>query len=110
MDTGCECPCCDEKHARTCVWTITNITDSLRMSFITSGFSDFVRSMVKDDFHSSDSDSENSQENHLSGNHGNVSHAASLGRGVEAHAGLSDEGDQQQRYFNGKLINSGVIG
>lgn len=65
---------------------------------------------MKDDFHSSDSDSENSQENHLSGNHGNVSHAASLGRGVEAHAGLSDEGDQQQRYFNGKLINSWVIG
>lgn len=65
---------------------------------------------MKDDFHSSDSDSENGQENHLSGNHGNVSHAAGLGRGVEADGSLSDEGDQQKRYFNGKLINSGVMG
>lgn len=64
---------------------------------------------MKDDFHSSDSDSENGQENHLSGNHGNVSRSAGIGRGVEAHATMSDEGDQQQRYFNGKLLNIGVI-
>ena len=78
------------------------------MSFLTSGLSDFVRSMVKDDFHSSDSESESGPEDHLSGTKGSAARSTDSGKGAEGQAALPHDGNQQQRFFNRKFIRNGV--